>query len=144
MSNAAIKIDFVDKKTKQEFHYPIDIFRKPSNDKEYGKLEKVLDELIDAIRDNEKHPLVVAMQIIGENLERYDSEHFPDIGSNVSDIDMVKFLMKSHHLRQEDLADIFGDQANVSKFLNGERLLSKNQIIGLKKRFGISADFFVK
>jgi len=45
MSNAAIKIDFVDKKTKREFHYPIDIFKKPSNDKEYGKLEKVLDKI---------------------------------------------------------------------------------------------------
>lgn len=144
MSNAAIKIDFIDKKTKQEFHYPIDIFKKPSDNKEYAKLEKVLDELIDAVRDNERHPLAVAMQIIGENLERYDSEHYPNIGSNVSDVDMVKFLMKSHHLRQEDLADIFSGQANVSKFINGERSLSKNQISGLKKCFGISADFFVK
>lgn len=33
---------------------------------------------------------------------------------------------------------------NVSKYLNGERSLSKKQIAGLKKRFGISADFFVK
>ncbi len=144
MSSAAIKIDFIDQKTKQEFHYPIDIFKKPSNNKEYMRLEKILDELIDVVRDNEKHPLATAMQIIGENLEQYDSEHYPDIGSQVSDIDMVKFLMKSHHLRQADLADIFGDQANVSKFLNDERSLSKSQISRLKKRFGISADFFVK
>lgn len=144
MSSAAIKIDFFDKKTKQEFHYSIDVFKKPSNDKEYTRLEKILDELIDVVRDNEKHPLAVAMQIIGENLEQYDSEHYPDIGFNVSDVDMVKFLMKSHNLNQKDLADIFGSQANVSKFLNGDRSLSKRQILGLKKRFGISADFFVK
>lgn len=144
MSSAAIRIDFFDEKTKQEFHYPIDVFKKPSNDKEYAKLEKILDELIDAVRDNEKHPLAVAMQIIGENLEQYDNEHYLDIGSDVSDVDMVKFLMKSHHLKQEDLADIFGSQANVSKFLNGERSLSKSHIAGLKKRFGISADFFVR
>lgn len=144
MSNAAIKIDFIDQKTKQEFHYPIDVFKKPSNDQEYTRLEKILDELIDAVRDNEKHPLSVAMQIIGDNLEQYDNEHYPDIGSNISDIDMVTFLMKSHHLKQEDMAGIFGGQANVSKFLNGERSLSKSQIAGLKKRFGISADFFVK
>src|SRR3990167_8702704 len=133
MRNAAIKIDFVDKKTKQEYHYPIDIFKKPSNDKEYARLEKILDELIDVVRDDETHPLAVAMQIIGENLEQYDSAHYPDIGSNVSDVDMVKFLMKSFGLTQKDLADIFGSQANVSKFLHGERSLSKNQIIGLKK-----------
>jgi HTH-type transcriptional regulator/antitoxin HigA len=57
---------------------------------------------------------------------------------------MMKYLMESHNLRQADLADILGGQANVSRFLSGERPLSKNQIAGLKKRFGVSADFFVK
>ncbi len=40
---------------------------------------------------------------------------------------MLEYLMKSHNLLQTDLADIFGGQANVSKFLNGKRPLSKNQ-----------------
>jgi HTH-type transcriptional regulator/antitoxin HigA len=84
------------------------------------------------------------MQIISENLEQYDNEHYPAIGENITEIDMVKYLMKSRNLHQVDLADIFGGQANVSKFLNGERPLSKNQIARLKKRFGISADFFVR
>ncbi len=144
MSNAALKINYIDQKTKHEFHLPISVFKKPSNSKEYAKLEKILDELIDEVRDNDKHPLAIAMQIIGENLEQYDNEHFPDIGSDIDDIEMVKFLMKTHNLNQSDLADIFGGQANVSKFLNGIRPLSKNQIAGLKKKFGISADFFVK
>ena len=84
------------------------------------------------------------MQIIGDNLEEYDNEHFDAIGTNLNEIDIVKYLMKLNNLRQKDLADIFGGQANVSKFLNGERSLSKNQIAGLKKRFKISADIFVK
>ena len=107
------------------------------------KLEKLLDQLIDEVRDNEEHQLAIAMQIIGENLEQYDDEHYPAIGSNISEVDMVKYLMKSQHLHQKDLADIFGGQANVSKFLNGERALGKKAISGLKKKFGISADFFV-
>lgn len=144
MSIPALKIDYVDQKTKHEFHLPVSIFKKPSNAKEYTKLEKILDELIDEVRENDKHPLALVMQIIGENLEQYDNEHFPQIGANISDVEMVKFLMESHHLHQTDLGDIFGGQANVSKFLNGERSLSKNQIAGLKKRFKISADFFVK
>lgn len=139
-----LRIDYVSQKTKHEFHLPISAFKKPSNSKEYTKLEKILDELIDEVKGNSKHPLAIAMQIIGENLEQYDNEHFPDIGSNISDVKMVKFLMESHDLHQADLADIFGSQANVSKFLNEERALSKNQIIGLKKRFKISADFFMK
>lgn len=144
MSIPALKIDYVDQKTQHEFHLPISAFKKPSNVKEYAKLEKILDELIDEVRENDKHPLALVMQIIGENLEQYDNEHFPQIGTNITDVEIVEFLMKSHNLHQTDLADIFGGQANVSKFLNGERSLSKNQITGLKKRFKISADFFVK
>jgi HTH-type transcriptional regulator / antitoxin HigA len=84
------------------------------------------------------------MQIIGDNLEQYDNEHYPAIGHHISEIDMVKYLMKSNNLHQSDLSHIFWGQANVSKFLHGIRPLSKKQISGLKKRFGISADFFVK
>lgn len=144
MKAAALQINYVDKKAECEFHLPIAVFKKPSNAKEYTKLENILDELIDAIRGNEKHPLAIAMQIIGENLEQYDNEHFPAIGSHISDIELVTFLMNSHHLRQIDLAEIFGGQANVSKFLHGERPLSKAQIFGLKNKFNISTDFFFR
>ncbi len=140
----ALAIDYVDNKTNHKFHIPISAFKKPTNAREYARLEKMLDQLIDEVRDNEKHPLAAVMQIIGENLEQYDNEHYPDIGKNISEVDMVKYLMKSSNLHQIDLADIFGGQANVSKFLNGERALSKNQMAGLKKQFGISADFFIK
>jgi HTH-type transcriptional regulator/antitoxin HigA len=144
MSMSALAIDYVDQKTSHKFHLPISVLKKPHNAREYSKIEKILDKLIDEIRDDEKHPLTIVMQIIGENLEQYDNEHAPEIGHGVDEIDMVKYLMKSHNLRQVDLADIFGGQANVSKYLNGERCLSKKQIIGLKKKFGISADFFMR
>jgi HTH-type transcriptional regulator / antitoxin HigA len=144
MNTALLAFDYTDQKTDHRFHLPISAFKKPSNAKEYAAIEKILDTLIDEVRDNAKHPLAIAMQIMGENLEHYYNEHYPEIGHNVSEIDLIKYLMKSHHLHQSDLADIFGGQANVSKYLNGERALSKKQIIGLKKKFGISADFFIR
>lgn len=144
MSLKNLSIDYVDRKTANKFHFPVSVFKKPHNNKEYARLERILDTLIDVVRDDEKHPLAIVMQIIGENLEQYDNEHYPDIGENINEIDMVKYLMESNHLHQIDLADIFGSQANVSKYLNGERPLSKHQIIGLKKKFGISTDFFMR
>lgn len=57
-----------------------------SDKKEYKNLEIVLDQLIDKVRDNESHPLALVMQIIGENLEQFDNEHYPPIGKNISDI----------------------------------------------------------
>jgi HTH-type transcriptional regulator/antitoxin HigA len=144
MSASALKIDYTNQKTKHEFHIPVSVLKKPANAKEYAKLEKILDEIIDEVRGNEKHPLAIVMDIIGDNLEHYDNEHFPPIGKDVSDIEIVRFLMDSHQLKQIDLAEIFGGQANVSKFLNGERALSKTQISGLKKLFKVSADCFLR
>lgn len=139
-----LAIDYVDNKTKHKFHLPLTVFKKPINDKEYEYLEDILDRLIDEVRDDEEHPLVLAMHIIGENLEQYDNEYYPPIGEQVTDVDMVKYLMDINQLHQKDLAPIFGGQANVSKFLNGERGLGKNHITELKRKFKISADFFLK
>lgn len=144
MTTASLAIDYVNQKTDKQFHLPVSVFKKPSNATEYRKLEKILDQLIDEVRDNEKHPLAIVMEIIGENLEQYDTEHFPAIGSDLSDVELVSFLMKSHHLNQRDLSDVFGGQANVSKFLNGKRALSKSQIIGLKQKFKINVDLFLR
>ncbi len=143
MSNTALTIDYIDEQTNHQVHLPLSVFKKPSTIVEYNELEKVLDRLIDEVRDDDNHPLALAMQIIGDNLEQYDTEHFPAIGKNINDIEMVQHLMQSHHFHQKDLADIFGGQANVSKFLTGKRKLSKAQIAGLKIRFGLSADFFL-
>lgn len=140
----ALAIDYIDHKTKHKFHLPLAVFKKPINDKEYEYLERVLDQLIDEVRDDENHPLALAMQIIGENLEQYDNENFPVIGEHVTDVELVNYLMEINNLHQKDLAFIFGGQANVSKFLNGERSLGKNHISELKKMFKISADFFLK
>ncbi|MBA2651089.1 MAG: transcriptional regulator [Tatlockia sp.] len=140
----ALAIDYVDQKTKHKFHLPLVVFKKPTSDRDYKYLENTLDRLMDEVRDNENHPLALAMQIIGENLEQYDNEHFPLIGENVSDVEMVKYLMEINNLHQKDLAPIFGGQANVSKFLNGERGLGKKHISELKRKFKISADFFLK
>lgn len=130
MSMPALAIDYIDQKTEHKFHLPVSVFKKPHNAREYSKLEKILDELIDEVRDNEKHPLAMVMQIIGENLEQYDNEHYPDIGHDINEINMVKYLMKSHNLHQVDLSDIFGGQANVSKYLNGERPYLRIRLLG--------------
>tara|TARA_B110000879_G_scaffold209169_1_gene296258 strand:+ start:404 stop:775 length:372 start_codon:yes stop_codon:yes gene_type:complete len=123
MSANALTLDYVDAESKNEFHLPISIFKRPNNDEEYGVIESYLDQLIDETRDDENHPLAQAMLIIGENLEEYDSLNFPAIGNDLTDIEMIKHLMTENNLTQKDLIDIFGNQGNVSKFLNAERTL---------------------
>lgn len=143
MTTTALAIDYVDEKSKHQVHLPLQVFKKPTTTQEYSELETILDQLIDEVRDDEQHPLALAMQIIGENLEQYDNEHFPMIGKQINHVELVKYLIKENNLCQKDLADIFGGQANVSKFLTGKRKLGKAQIAGLKIRFGLSADLFL-
>jgi HTH-type transcriptional regulator/antitoxin HigA len=81
-------------------------------------------------------------QIIGDNLEDFDDKHYASIGKNVTDTELVRYLMRQHNLHQEDMIDVFGNQGNVSKFLSGQRKLSKLQISKIVTRFHISADFF--
>lgn len=144
MKTAQLTVDYVDSKTNHAFHIPIRALKKPSNAKEYKQLEHILDSLVEEVRDDEHHPLAILMEIMGDNLEQYDDMHEAVIGHEVTDIQMVEHLMTSQGLLQKDLAPIFGSQANVSKFLHGERQLSKAQILGLKEYFGISADFFLR
>ncbi len=143
MSAAALAIDYVNKKTNHKFHIPIKVLKVPETDKEYARLQKILNKLIDEVRDNEHHPLVDLMEIIGNHLEIYDDQHYPAIGSNISNIEMVRYLMESKRLVQKDLAPIFGSQGNVSLFLKGERSLNRNHIAKLKETFGLSADLFI-
>ena len=144
MSANSLSIDYVDKRTKHAFHIPLSRLKKPENDIEYKAIEKCMDSLIDEVRDNEKHPLALAMAIMGDNLEEYDRCHYLEIGHDVKEVDLVKYVMDNQELTQKDLVDIFGNQGNVSKFLNEKRELSKTQIKAIKARFGISADFFIR
>ena len=94
MTMTALSIDYVDERTNHQFHLPLSIFKKPTSSEDYSMLEEILDRLTDEVRDDGTHPLALAMQIIGENLEEYDNNHFPEIGNNISDIEMIKFLME--------------------------------------------------
>ena len=140
----ALAIDYVDQHTQQAFHIPVRDLRAPRTQQEYENLEQLLNHLIDEVRDCEDHPLVDVMEIVGEQLEAYDEIHHPPIGENITNAEMVKYLMQTHGLVQKDLASVFGDQGNVSRFLNGERALNCKHISQLKQIFNISADAFIR
>ena len=143
MSTAPLHIDYHDKTLNVEFHIPVNLLKTPENDSEYKMIESYLDKLIDQVRGNENHDLAIIMQIMGDNLERYDDSRHPPVGADVSDIELVHYLMQANNLQQKDMIDVFGNQGNVSRFLSGERKLSKSQVSKLKSKFKISADLFL-
>ena len=51
----------------------------PHTEREYQQLVAVLDVLIDTVGEDEAHPLVPLMEIIGVLVEKYEDEHVPEI-----------------------------------------------------------------
>jgi HTH-type transcriptional regulator/antitoxin HigA len=57
-------------------------------------------------------------------------------------LDVLRFLMEQHELRQKDLVDVFGTRSIVSEVLSGKRKLNKDHIERLSQRFHVSPDVF--
>jgi HTH-type transcriptional regulator / antitoxin HigA len=57
-------------------------------------------------------------------------------------LDVLRFLMEQHELRQKDMVDVFGTASIVSEVLNGKRDLNKDQIKRLSRRFHVSPELF--
>jgi HTH-type transcriptional regulator/antitoxin HigA len=60
----------------------------------------------------------------------------------VSPLEMLKFLMEQHDLKQADLLSIFGSRSVASAVLNGKRELSKAHIRKLAEFFHVSPELF--
>ncbi len=117
-----------------------DVLSVPHTDKQYKKLIKVLDELIDEVGNNEKHQLAPLLETVGNLIEEYENDHF--IQPNSEPIEVLKFLMQENNLTQKDL-NILGSQGVVSEILNGKRDLNVRQIKLLADKFKISPSVFI-
>jgi HTH-type transcriptional regulator/antitoxin HigA len=99
-----------------------------------------LEALLDAAGSNENHPAMDLVDIVGDLIEDYETEHYPL--PEVAGVQALKFLMEQHGLTQSDLRDI-GSQGVVSEILSGKRELNIRQIRALSARFGVSPATFV-
>lgn len=112
----------------------------PTNEAEYNQLVKLLDELTDLVRDDESHPLVNMMDVLGVLIETYENEHIPEPSSDP--ISVLKYFMEEYNLKQKDLPEL-GSQGVVSEILSGKRELNVRQIKLLSERFKVPVSVFV-
>ncbi|MEA3544966.1 MAG: hypothetical protein U9R69_07070 [Thermodesulfobacteriota bacterium] len=64
----------------------------------------MLDDLIDEIGENEKHPLASRMETIGNLVETYENNHFPQIHGTPTE--SLRYLMSEHKISQSELPEI--------------------------------------
>lgn len=118
------------------------LLKPPLDEAEYDRTVEFLNRLLDAVGDNEKHPLAPLLHAVGCLVAEYDDVHYPMLPPQDSGLEMLRFLMAQHGLKQADLIPEFGTASMVSEALSGKRDLSKKQISALSKRFNVSPALF--
>lgn len=108
--------------------------------REYGRAVRALDAILDAIGEDERHPLADLAEALGVFIERYEEEHLELPEASAAEV--LRFLMKQHGLRQADLPEV-GSQGVVSEVLGGRRQLNARQVRALAARFAVSPAVFL-
>ena len=110
------------------------------DERDYDAAVERLNDLLDEIGTNEKHPLYSLLDTLGTLLQAYEAEHHPFPEAQGADV--LRFLMDEHGLTQSELPEI-GSQGVVSEILNSKREMNIRQIRALAERFQVSAAVFV-
>ena len=112
----------------------------PTNDVEYNQLIVLLDDIIDMVRDDERHPLAKTMDLIGVLIEDYEKNHFPEPDGHP--LDALKYFMEEFELTAQDLPEL-GTLDTATAILNGERDLNLRQVRALSTRFNAPVSIFI-
>ena len=106
----------------------------------YRRMVAMLEALLDEAAGDESHPAMGLVDIVGDLIEAYETQHHPL--PPVSGLQALTFLMKQQRLAQSDLPEI-GSQGVVSEILAGKRELNMRQVRVLGERFAVSPATFI-
>jgi HTH-type transcriptional regulator/antitoxin HigA len=110
------------------------------NEEEYEQAVKRLNDLIDEIGTNEKHPLYNLLDTLGTLIEVYETEHYAI--PNCSGSEVLAYLMEEQGLNFSDLPEI-GTSQTIEAILNKEQALTLSQIQQLGQRFNVQPQVFL-
>lgn len=110
------------------------------NEREYNAAVKRMNELLDEIGSNERHPLYGLLDTLGTLIEVYEVDHYPIPVADSAGV--LRYLMEERGLTQSDLPEV-GSQGVVSEILGGKRELNVRQIRELAERFNVSPSVFI-
>ena len=110
------------------------------NQSDYNLAIEHLNELLDEVGDNERHPLYSLLDTLGTIISVYEDEQTPL--PVCSGAEMLRFFMEENNLQQSDMPEI-GSQGVISELLHGQRELNVRQIRLLAERFHVSPAVFM-
>ena len=108
-------------------------------EQDYHASLAILNELFDApIGTKESDHADILALIVDE----YEKKHFPIEAPDP--IEAIKIRMEEMHLKQKDLAPVFGGNNRVSEVLNKKRKLTVEMIRNLTLKLNLSPNLLIK
>lgn len=108
------------------------------NDEELASYTEQLFHL--TARENPSEAEVETIDLLTLLIEHYERQYrLPD----AAPLDVLRFLMEHHGLKQQDLAEELGSIANISLILAGKRSLTLKHALGLASRFHVPVTVFL-
>lgn len=116
--------------------FPPRVIRTEKENEKYTEILYDLDRGSKSLTRAEKE-LAELLTLLIEDFEkkRYQLPH-------AEPLEVVRFLMDQHGLKQKELVDVFGTPSIVSEVLSGKRELNKGHIKRLSERFHVSPELF--
>ncbi len=111
------------------------------DDVEYDNAVGRLDLL--AVLDERTEDQEDYLETLSALVERYDDEHFAINDSDISPIEVLRYLCEQNGLTASALGELLGNRSLGSKLLREERQLSKEHIRKLSGSFSVSSDLFL-
>lgn len=126
----------------KELRDSVPFFGPIRNERSYAEMQALMDELLDVVGDDENHPLADLLDVVGLLIAQYDDQRLAPI-KQAKPLEVLKFLMDQHGLKQSDLRKEIGTQGVVSEVLSGNRAINARQARALAKRFKVSPAVFL-
>jgi HTH-type transcriptional regulator / antitoxin HigA len=109
--------------------------------RQYARTVQLLNALLDVVGANERHPLAVLVELLGDLVSAYEAREVPMPDAEPREV--LRLLMETNGLTQAELGAELGGQSVVSAVLNGNRAINARQASALAQRFGVSPAAFI-
>ncbi len=111
-----------------------------STAKDYALATAQLDRLLEAAGDDDAHPLSGLIEVMAENISRYEKHTFPIAAATPHEV--LQGLMEARGLNQSALQDVV-HQSNLSAILAGKRSISAALAAKLADFFDVNPGVFI-
>ena len=110
------------------------------SEEEYDIAIERLNELLDEVGVDERHPLYDLLDTLGTVVHAYEEKHHPV--PECDGVEAFQFLMEEHGLSKSDFPEL-GSPDTLSRIIDGKQELTLGQIRSLAERFQVSPATFV-